>query len=61
MGQESINERIRNKLSPFKNVIALIERYETSISGEEKRKAIGLIIKEKSALQHSLNELIEIQ
>ncbi|NDV63895.1 hypothetical protein D0T60_01350 [Bacteroides sp. 224] len=58
---ETINHKIRNKLTPLKNIIALIEKYENATNGEDKRKTIEFIINSKALLQKSLDELLEIE
>lgn len=60
MTEETINEKIRNKLSPISNIIALIDKYENATCGEDKRMIIDLILKSKSVLKQSINELSEI-
>lgn len=58
---ETVNEKIRNKLSSITNVIALIERYENTINEEEKRIIIEHILKSKIVLKYSVKELIKIK
>jgi len=58
---ETINARIRNKLSPVKNVIALIEAYGLATSGEQKKHILDKIIQSKGDLEYSLNELLKIE
>lgn len=58
---ETINERIRNKLSPIKNIIELINLYEKTSDKKERRIIVKHILNSKSILQHSLDKLIEIE
>ena len=57
---ETMNEKIRNRLSPIKNVVALIEEYENATSGEAKRIIVEHIVKSKDALQTSIDKLINL-
>ncbi|WP_042373686.1 hypothetical protein [Bacteroides neonati] len=58
---ETINEQVRNKLSPFTNIIALIERYENTMNGEERRLIVEQILKSKSILRQSVSDLVKIK
>ena len=57
---ETTNDKIRNKLTPIKVLIDLIERYENASSSEDKKQALDCIISMKQSLKFSMKELIKI-
>lgn len=58
---ETINEQIRNKLSPVTNVIALIDAYQNTMNGEDSMKILNQIIKSKQDLKNTVKELLKIE
>ena len=55
--RESRNAKIRNRLTPFANAIALIEEMKQSNGDEYKALLVSLLIDQKDALSNSLDEL----
>lgn len=58
--KETVNEKIRNKLTPVKTIISLIEEYEKSCDPDKRKKAVNTIMSMKDDLQLSLDELVKI-
>lgn len=57
---ETENKKIKGGLSPVKEVITPIEKYENTMNGEGRRLIIDQILALKPALQQSLEELTKI-